>query len=123
MATAESLLGAELDGDSEFVVAAEGEAVHGYAIFKFVDAPNSPLIRPHRFCHLRALAVAPEARRRGIGSTLLFHVREICGNAGVDHIELDVWAFNAGARRFFEAAGFEVLATRMRLETPTRVQP
>ena len=36
---------------------------------------------------------------------------------GIRRVELDVWAFNAGARRFFAGQGFGVFNERMALET------
>jgi ribosomal protein S18 acetylase RimI-like enzyme len=112
---AESLLRAELDSEREFVVATENGVALGYAIFKFVKSPETPVLRAHCYCYLREIGVDPRARRRGVGSALLQHVREVSEEAGVDDIELDVWAFNESGRRFFQIAGFEVFATKMRV--------
>jgi ribosomal protein S18 acetylase RimI-like enzyme len=35
---------------------------------------------------------------------------------GVSRVELSVWAFNAGARRFYERQGFATFNERMRLD-------
>ena len=42
------------------------------------------------------------------------HVRRFCADRGVEDIELDVWAFNDRARAFFQRAGFEPFASKLR---------
>jgi ribosomal-protein-alanine N-acetyltransferase len=52
------------------------------------------------------LAVDPEARRQGIGSSLVGHAIERARGAEAKHVYLEVRESNAGARGFYAAASF-----------------
>jgi ribosomal protein S18 acetylase RimI-like enzyme len=52
------------------------------------------------------IAVAPTARRRGVGRALLGRVLRLCRTLGVPLLWLRVRASNAGARRFYLELGF-----------------
>jgi [ribosomal protein S18]-alanine N-acetyltransferase len=58
------------------------------------------------------LAVAPEARRRGIGRALLDRVLGELGGAGVRGVYLEVRESNQAARTLYEASGFESIGRR-----------
>lgn len=52
--------------------------------------------------------VDPAHHGRGVGRTLMDHVR-----AGRDMLELDVFEANSSARRFYEAYGFTVVGRKL----------
>jgi ribosomal protein S18 acetylase RimI-like enzyme len=54
---------------------------------------------------LTHLYIDPSAQDRGVGSALLEHVKSLCP----DRLELWVFQENAGARRFYERHGFELI--------------
>jgi len=60
-----------------------------------------------------AIAVAPEARRRGIASALLAAFFDWAGEVGVEKCTLSVLATNAPAIGLFQKAGFTGEARRM----------
>jgi ribosomal-protein-alanine N-acetyltransferase len=60
------------------------------------------------------LAVEPESRRRGTGTTLLDFALEHGRRAGATRIFLEVRESNLGARRFYEQRGFAVTGRRLR---------
>lgn len=62
--------------------------------------------------HLLNLAVAPLARRRGIGRRLLDHVMEQARAAQVDKLLLEVRASNTAAIALYSAMDFALLAPR-----------
>jgi GNAT superfamily N-acetyltransferase len=52
------------------------------------------------------IAVAPEARRQGLGRALLQAARDLARALQVDEILLDIWEANHDAHAFFRAEGF-----------------
>jgi ribosomal protein S18 acetylase RimI-like enzyme len=65
--------------------------------------------------YIQHMAIAPEFRRRGVGTLLLSSAMESARIKGINRVELDVWTFNAEARRFYTKHGFEVFNERMQL--------
>ena len=61
------------------------------------------------------LAVDEPARRHGIARRLMSAVETEARRQGVDDIRLDYWTFNAAAREFFGAMGYEPYNVRARL--------
>lgn len=61
-------------------------------------------------------AVSPEYRSRGVGRLLLDRVRQLAKQNGISRIELDYWAGNESAGRFFCRAGFVPYRRFMYLE-------
>lgn len=61
---------------------------------------------------LENIAVAPSARRQGIGKTLLQALVTYARNAGGDSIFLEVRESNASARSLYEASGFRQTGVR-----------
>lgn len=69
----------------------------------------------HRVCYLAGIVVDPGFRRQGIARALLDELKREGKQRGVPGIELDVWAFNSGARLAFAKLGFERIMERMSL--------
>lgn len=63
-------------------------------------------------CYLDELAVAPWARRRGVGRALVEECARIAGDAGRGRLLLMVTADNAAARALYRAAGFTEVGRR-----------
>jgi ribosomal protein S18 acetylase RimI-like enzyme len=85
-----------------------GDPALGYALCQRggrAASVFSPAIRRIVIDHI---AVAPEARRQGIGSALLQAARDLARREGRDEVLLDTWEANHDAHRFFEANGFAV---------------
>ena len=83
-------------------VAVDGGAVAGYSVL-LLAAPDADLAN---------FAVAPKARRRGIGRKLLEGVIASAQVAGVAHIYLEVRESNAAAIALYEHAGFRACGVR-----------
>lgn len=64
-----------------------------------------------RSAHVGALAVAAEARGRGVGGTLLAEVEALARRRGRRRISLDVVDTNPRARSLYQRLGFEVIET------------
>lgn len=62
--------------------------------------------------HINNLAVRPELRGRGLGTSLLDGVLDEAAKLGAPHATLEVRRSNAPARRLYERAGFELAGVR-----------
>lgn len=85
-----------------------GDPTVGYALCSLQDRPPSVFSPPVRRLMVDHIAVAPQARRRGIGRALLAAARALARDLGADEILLDTWEGNHEAHAFFEAEGFAV---------------
>ncbi len=98
---------AEAVGNGEFLVVRDGDVI--------VGAVRSVLVnRRSRIVEARALMIAPAARGRGLGTTL---VRVLCERAfgdGAHRVQAEVHADNPAALACFERAGFQREGVRRR---------
>ena len=62
---------------------------------------------------VQTVAVAPYARRRGIGRLLVEHRIEAAARQGAGSLMLEVRADNPSAAALYESAGFERIAVRL----------
>jgi ribosomal-protein-alanine N-acetyltransferase len=67
--------------------------------------------------HVNNVALRPAYRAKGLGSALMRRVLTEARRLGALRATLEVRASNLAARRFYEAMGFEVTATRPRYYT------
>lgn len=77
------------------------------------EAPDLPVFVPRRYGVIDGLTVASEWRRRGIGRRLVAAFEAWARSAGASGLELNVYAFNDEARRFYEALGYAPLRTTL----------
>ena len=88
----------------------------GYALIRIVDRPANPYMQERRFLHVEEFCVEESHRREGIGRALMESVRQAARAAQLFRIELDVWAFNEGAKAFYESAGLRTYRYFMEME-------
>ena len=89
---------------ADVLVAVVGEEVVGYVKVR----PPTPLPSNAHVQQIQGLAVAPTARRRGVGAALLAAAEQEARRRGARKLSLRVLASNAGARRLYDASGFAV---------------
>lgn len=70
---------------------------------------------------IQTIAVVPEARRRGVGRTLLLALAEAGQRRGAAEALLEVRADNPGAQALYRSMGFEQIAIRPRYYQPDDV--
>jgi len=68
--------------------------------------------RETRTCFITLLAVAPGARRRGVGTALVRYVFEVARCRSFDRCRLEVDRDNPAAIRFYSRLGFEPVESR-----------
>ncbi len=88
----------------------------GYIAGELVRYPENPFRRSFALGLVDQLTIVAEVRRRGHGERLLEELLALFRAGGVARVELSVWAFNAGARRFYERQGFVTFNHRMSLD-------
>jgi ribosomal-protein-alanine N-acetyltransferase len=64
--------------------------------------------------HINNIAVRPQFRGQGLGTSLMQHVLKEAARLGARRVTLEVRASNVGARRLYERLGFTVTGTRPR---------
>jgi ribosomal protein S18 acetylase RimI-like enzyme len=77
------------------------------------DVPDTPILVPRRYAVVDNLAVTEEYRRSGIGRALMETAEAWAKAKGATSIELNVYAFNQTAERFYRELGYEILSHRM----------
>ncbi len=116
-AWSERMMRSEIAGEhSYYLVAFEPErpeAVDGYA---GLLAP-----RGSGEADVQTIAVAPHARRRGLGRTLMLALIGEARNRGAREVFLEVRADNPGAQALYRELGFEELGVRPRYYQPDGV--
>jgi ribosomal protein S18 acetylase RimI-like enzyme len=113
VATAEEMAALLARPGHLLLVATDGDAVVGYAHAEEQRAPATPIKRAAALLHVHAMGVAEQHRGRGAGHALLAAVRAIATSRGLDGVSLEVYAFNAAARAFYEREGFVGQRERM----------
>lgn len=83
-----------------------GDPATAYALCQLHIRDTSVFSPGYRRLMIDHIAVAPEARRRGQGRSLLDAARQLARDLNIDEILLDTWAANHDAHAFFRAAGF-----------------
>lgn len=83
-----------------------GEPAAGYGLCSLQTRAASPFSPGYRRLMIDQIAVAPEARRQGLGRALLDAARQLARDLGAEEILLDTWEGNTEAHAFFRANGF-----------------
>ena len=113
VATAEEMVALLARPDHLLLVATDGDAVVGYAHAEEQRAPATPIKRAAALLHVHAMGVAERHRGRGVGHALLAALHDLAAARGLDGLSLEVYAFNAAARAFYEREGFVGQRERM----------
>ena len=104
----------KLDEKREAVFVAELEGkVAGYVFCIITETKNSTMLFDMKTNHLEDVCIDESCRGMGIGGALMEYVTAWAKENGCDRMDLDVWEFNEGARRFYERYGFQTQKRRM----------
>lgn len=117
------------DAWSERSMLSEVTGEHGYYLVAF--APETPgridgyagLLAPRGGAEgdIQTIAVAPHARRRGLGRTLMLALIAETRRRGARELFLEVRADNPGAQALYRELGFEEIGVRPRYYQPDGV--
>lgn len=89
------------------LLAETNDQVAGYAMIQYVDRPAGPYMNARKFVHVEEFCVDESHQRVGVGRMLMDALKHLAQEKGYPRIELDVWAFNEGAKQFYEAVGMQ----------------
>ncbi len=95
-------------GDAFVLLAHAGDDPAGYAVVKIRPGDDDTWPVGAHLAELISLAVAPDARGRGLGTALMDAVDAELERRGVRDLEVAVMAGNDRARRFYERRGLRV---------------
>ena len=101
--------------DAWLLVALADGQVAGFASANRIHKPETPYRRAMDFYHVDEFCVDEAHRRQGVATALIDFIKRDAAAKGLDRVELDVWEFNQGAVRFYEAAGFKCYRRYMEL--------
>ena len=96
-----------------FLVAELPGRLAGLVHVALYEAPAMPLFVPRLTAVVSDLVVAQDLRSQGVGQRLLHEAESWARLHGASAIELSVYEFNTGARRFYESAGYSTLSRMM----------
>lgn len=94
-------------------VAYQNEIAVGYAWAALDTRPDFALKYDRRQIYIHQIAVHAEYRNQAIGKALFKEIENLATREGIDHLELDSWAFNTEAHKFFQKMGFETYNIKM----------
>ena len=95
-----------------FVAVKDGEVV-GYSFCIISEITVSTMLNDAKTLHIEDVCVDENRRGENVGGELMEFVKDFAKNIGCARVDLDVWEFNEGARRFYEKHGFKVQKRRM----------
>jgi GNAT superfamily N-acetyltransferase len=102
------------------LVAVRAGEIVGYAHAEVQEVPATRLKRASAILHLHAMGVTAAHRGAGVGRALLAAIRDAAAARGLAGVSLEVYAFNAAARAFYEREGFAPLRALLVSPAPAR---
>lgn len=106
-------IGELADSDQYYIAVYEDEGTH--TVSGFIQAERYDLLYGGKGWNIIALAVAPEAQRRGIGGQLLASLGEHAERTGSTFVRLNSNVVREDAHAFYESRGYICDKTQKRL--------
>jgi GNAT superfamily N-acetyltransferase len=85
----------------------------GYVLTYFVARDGDATVHGWRMLLVDQIAVRESHRRHGVGKALLDAAADLARELGAERLDLEVWAFNDRAQRFFASQGFAPMRHRL----------
>ncbi|MCL1987505.1 MAG: GNAT family N-acetyltransferase [Firmicutes bacterium] len=104
------------DETSPIFVAVNGQnKVLGYCFCNLRKADH-PVLKENIRLHIDDFCVDSAMQNKGIGKKIFARVLEFANYKQINQIDLDVWAFNQNAIKFYESLGFSTQKITMELQ-------
>ena len=84
----------------------------GYLWGETIERKEGLFSKANRFFYVHHIVVEPEARRKGIASSLFNELESHLVSQKTGKLVLDSWSFNEEAHRFFESLDFKAQTTK-----------
>ncbi len=94
------------DESAGVYVAECGGTVVGETIFRIMSREGDGVFLPRKWLYIDDLCVDENSRGGGAALALVEQTKRIAENEGCGAVELNCWAFNTRAAKFYEKAGF-----------------
>ena len=98
-----------------FVFEENGDIL-GYCKTQAWDYEDNPVFCDARCLAIEDICVDEKSRGKGIGKQLFNHAKAYAKKIGAVRLQLAVWDFNEGARKFYENLGMSASLTYMHLK-------
>ena len=95
------------------IVAEMGTVLVGCLVIRIQETRDIPILVVQRYAIVDTIVVGPAYRREGVGRRLMACAEGWAQARDIGRIELNVFEFNAGVRRFYEELGYSTLSRRM----------
>ena len=95
-----------LGGEYGVLVAEENGVVIGELIYKITAREADAFYKARKWLYIDDLCVCEEARGSGVAVALQEEAERIAREEGCDALELNCWAFNTRAEKFYEKMGY-----------------
>lgn len=92
------------------------DKIVGFVVLKRVCQTANPYNIERNFLLVEELGVDCEYRRRGIGAGLIEYAKDYAIERGFSRIQLDMWAFNVSAEKFYLSQGFDTYRKYMEIK-------
>lgn len=93
------------DPNKPIFVAAEEDLVLGYIFCVHKEVRDNGVLSDRKVLYIDDLCVDESCRGQGIGKALYDRAVTLARETGCFNVELNVWAFNGSAVRFYEKCG------------------
>ena len=101
------------DENYQIISAEEDGRVVGYMIAELIDGSKHPHMRSEKTLYIDDICVDEAYAHKGVGTALFEEAKRIGQELGCVRIDLNVWAFNEPAIKFYEKMGMTVSSMRM----------
>jgi len=95
------------------IVAEMGTVLVGCLVIRIQKAREIPILVPQRYAMVDTIVVGQAYQRKGVGRRLMACAETWVQARDIGRIELNVFEFNTGVRRFYEELGYSTLNRRM----------
>lgn len=93
------------DGEIIFVAVDEKDYVLGYTMSKIYNTKDEGIVIGHKKMYIDDVCVDSQYRKHGIGKLLMAAAKQKAIDENCHICELNVWAFNENAVKFYESCG------------------
>jgi GNAT superfamily N-acetyltransferase len=98
-----------------FIIYFQEEPI-GYATVFERRYEENPFRRSYTSIVIDQMCVKREFQRKGVGSRLIYTIRDFAKQKGIDKLELSVWNQNEESKSFYIRMGFRTMIEYMRME-------
>ena len=92
--------------DKFLIICEENGLICSYAMVNIVIKPETAYRYEIKFLEIQEIGTLQAQQGKGYGKQLILKVKDIAKGHGINRIELNMWAFNEKALKFYEKLGF-----------------